>query len=76
MSLVSFQNCPFAKLSIIAGTSSPSGYRTGQVQPASTYSRTLARHSSGVPGGGDHLDDLVGHELHRRVDLLVRRPAR
>src|SRR6266568_35497 len=35
--------------SIMARTSSPSGYRIGQVQPASTYSWTLATHSSGVP---------------------------
>src|SRR5581483_107260 len=38
-----------AKASIIAGTSSPSGYSTGQVHPASTYSCTLARHSPAVP---------------------------
>src|SRR5437867_9116955 len=43
------QNFPHPKASIMAGTSSPSGYSTGHVQPASTYSRTLARHSSGVP---------------------------
>ena len=38
-----------AKASIIAATSSPSGYSTGHVQPESTYSCTFARHSSAVP---------------------------
>jgi hypothetical protein len=38
-----------AKASIMAWTSSPSGYRIGQVASASTYSATLARHSSAVP---------------------------
>src|SRR5579871_6900267 len=38
-----------AKVSIIKRTSSPSGYRIGQVAPLATYSSTFATHSRGVP---------------------------
>src|SRR6266568_7662266 len=38
-----------ANVSIISCTSSPNGYRIGQVQPLRLYSSTFARTSSGVP---------------------------
>ncbi len=58
--------------SIIFSTSAPSGYRTGHVQPGVDILADLGPALVGGARRGDQLHDVVGNELRRGDDLVVR----